>query len=60
MTELEVLSMRKSQIGGIHIVSWKVLSLKKVRVNKRVGRSRVHKGLKDCVRDHVRSKREYK
>ena len=65
----EVKGLSNDRIGGsVHevesnwqnIVSWKVLSLNKVRVDKGVGRSRVYEELKDCVGDCVRSKQEYK
>ena len=42
------------------VVSWKVLSLNKVRVDKGVGRSGVHEGFEDRVWDRVRSEQEYK
>ena len=53
-------SVHEAELYWQDVVSQKVLSLNKVRVNERVRRSRVHKGFKDCVRDQVRSKREYK
>ena len=49
-------SIHEVELNWWNVVSWKVLSLNKVRVHKRVGRSGVHKGFKDCVGDHVRSK----
>ena len=55
MTESEG-SIHEVELNWWNVVSWKVLSLNKVRVDKGVGRSGVHKGFKDCVRNQVRSK----
>ena len=61
--------MSNDRVGGsVHeaesywwnVVSQKMLSLNKVRVDKGVGRSGVHKGFKDRVWDRVRSEQEYK
>ena len=65
----EVKGLSNDRVGGsVHerelywwdVVSRKMLSLNKVRVNKGVGRSGVHKGFKDCVWDQVGSEQEYK
>ena len=61
MTEFEVPSgVHETESYWRDVVSRKMLSLNKVRVDKGVGRSRVHKGFKDRVWDQVRSEREYK
>ena len=61
----EVKGLSNDRVGGsIHeaesnwqnVVSRKVLNLNKVRVDKGVGRSRVHKGFKDHVGNQVGSK----
>ena len=59
MTELEG-SIHEAELNWWNVVSWKVLSLNKVRVNKRVRRSGVHKGFEDHVREGIGSKQEYK
>ena len=56
----EVKGLSNDRVGGsVHevesywrnVVSWKVLSLNKVRIDEGVGRSGVHKGFKDRVWD---------
>ena len=49
-------SVHEVESNWWNVVSRKVLSLNKVRVDKGVGRSGVHKGFKDRVRDGVGSK----
>ena len=52
-------SVHKAESYWRNVVSQEVLSLNKVRVDKRVRRSGVHEGFKVCVRNRVRSEREY-
>ena len=52
-------SVHKAESYWQNVVSQKVLSLNKVRIDEGVGRSGVHEGFKVCVRNRVRSEREY-
>ena len=47
-------SINELELDRWNSISGKMLSLNKCRINKGVGRSGIHKGLKDCVRKSIR------
>ena len=46
-------SINESEFDRWNAICWKMLSLNKHRINERVGRSGIHKGLQDHIRKGV-------